>query len=129
MGNAATANNYDMNLKRFSVVWAKLPNPTDESRHVNSGIHPCVIISNDMYNRFSPNVTIISMTSKDKKKLPTHLTLSRKESMSIGLNKPSTIMAESITSIGKRAIIGKIGDISEELQEEIMKIIAVQLEM
>ena len=57
-------------IKRGMVVIVNLPIQTENS--IQGGERPCVIVSNNMGNRYSPNVTIIPLTSRSKKDLPTH---------------------------------------------------------
>ena len=57
-------------IKRGMVVIVNLPVQKENS--IQGGERPCVIVSNNMGNRYSPNVTIIPLTSRSKKDLPTH---------------------------------------------------------
>lgn len=54
---------------------------------------PGIIISNDAANKFSPNVTVIPLTSREKKPLPTHV--------SISCRTQSTALCESIQTVAK----------------------------
>lgn len=60
-------------IKRGMVVIVNLPIQTENS--IQGGGRPCVIVSNNMGNRYSPNVTIIPLTSRSKKDLPTHVVI------------------------------------------------------
>ena len=60
-------------IKRGMVVIVNLPIQTENS--IQGGERPCVIVSNNMGNRYSPNVTIIPLTSRSKKDLPTHVVI------------------------------------------------------
>lgn len=57
---------------------------------------PGIIISNDAANKFSPNVTVIPLTSRNKKPLPTHVCVSCKAQ--------STALCESIQTVAKSRI-------------------------
>ena len=59
---------------------------------------PGIIISNDAANKYSPNVTVIPITSRNKKPLPTHVCISCKVQ--------STALCESIQTVAK----ARIGD-------------------
>lgn len=39
------------------------------------GGRPVIVVSNETCNKFSPTVTIVPLTTKDKKPLPTHVEL------------------------------------------------------
>ena len=60
-------------IKRGMVVIVNLPIQTENS--IQGGERPCVIVSNNIGNRYSPNVTIIPLTSRSKKDLPTHVVI------------------------------------------------------
>ena len=60
-------------IKRGMVVIVNLPIQTENS--IQGGERPCVIVSNNIGNRYSPNVTIIPLTSRSKKDLPTHMVI------------------------------------------------------
>lgn len=57
---------------------------------------PGIIVSNDAANKFSPNVTVIPLTSRGKKPLPTHV--------SISCRTQSTALCESIQTVAKSRI-------------------------
>ena len=60
-------------IKRGMVVIVNLPVQKENS--IQGGERPCVIVSNNRGNRYSPNVTIIPLTSRSKKDLPTHVVI------------------------------------------------------
>ena len=82
-------------IKRGMVVIVNLPIQTENS--IQGGERPCVIVSNNRGNRYSPNVTIIPLTSRDKKVLPTHVTIKSYNN--------STALAEQIMTIPKTWIV------------------------
>lgn len=57
---------------------------------------PAIIISNDVANKFSPNVTVIPLTSREKKPLPTHVCIACKAQ--------STALCESVQTVAKSRI-------------------------
>lgn len=73
------------------------------------GCRPVVVISNELCNRFSPNVICVAVTSKINNNYPTH-TIIEKPFVS------GTIMAEHIRTISLERLhkkLGKIKDMSE----------------
>ena len=82
-------------IKRGMVVIVNLPVQKENS--IQGGERPCVIVSNNRGNRYSPNVTIIPLTSRDKKVLPTHVTIKSYNN--------STALAEQIMTIPKTWIV------------------------
>lgn len=74
------------------------------------GTRPCVIISNNVGNQFSPCVTVALITSKveSKPNLPTHLELN---AGNFGLAKKSIVLCEQIRTIDKMRLIQKLGSL------------------
>ena len=111
--------------KNGDIYIAKLPIKTAE--HIQDGIRPVIIVSNDKANKYSPVITVIPMTGNlEKKSLPTHVVVDH-----CGLAKNSIALAEQITSINKSCLIGKVGDIrrNTQVQRDIKRAMLVQLDM
>lgn len=73
------------------------------------GIRPCLVIQNDISNRFSPVTIVAAITSKvPEKEYPTNVKISKVESK---LNNNSTIMLNQIRTIDKSRIIKKISSL------------------
>lgn len=90
-----------------------------------NGIRPAIIIQNDKGNEFAPTTIVASITSQEKRYLPTHVIVKPCQS---GLDKISTIMFEQIRTIDKSRIISKVGHINTEwLVEKIKKSLTISL--
>lgn len=89
---------------------------------VQSNIRPVVIMQNDVANKFSPTVNVIPFTSNNKKRLPPHYTLHNS-----CLNKSSTVLTESITTISTKQLIRYKGIIEEKDLKEIERKLVTQL--
>ena len=61
-----------------------------------AGTRPAVIVSNDKGNKFSPNVEVVFLTSKDKKPMPTHVPILCKVM--------STAMCENVQTVSKERL-------------------------
>ena len=83
-----------------------------------NGIRPAIIIQNDKGNTYSPTTIVASITSQEKRYLPTHVTVKPYQS---GLEKISTIMFEQIRTIDKSRIVSKVGHIGMDRTEENIK--------
>jgi len=71
------------------------------------GVRPCLIIQNDIMNKYSPVVIIAAITSKNyEKEFPTNVFVPRKDS---GLGKDSTILLNQIRTIDKKRLMKKAG--------------------
>ena len=97
---------------------------TDNSRDSEqNGIRPAIIIQNDKGNEHSPTTIVASITSQEKRYLPTHVMVKPYQS---GLNKVSTILMEQIRTIDKSRIISKVGHIEPDwLKEKIKKSLTI----
>lgn len=105
-------------VKRGQIVMLDLPTV---SGSVQNGLRPCVIISNNKANKFSPNVIAVPLTSRNKKDMPTHYAL--QPSKVNGLKVTSTILAEQILTVSKNAIKRVIGVVEDQHIDNVNKII------
>lgn len=89
----------------------------DDMGHTNefgyrSG-RPCIIISNDNANRYSSHVTVIPLTSQEKKPTPTHVAIQCKV--------PSTALCENIQMVAKEKVGNYIRTCTKDEMAEIHK--------
>jgi mRNA interferase MazF len=91
-------------FKRGQVYYVELPE-SKNGGSVQGKVRPCVIVSNEMNNKFSPTLNVVSLTSKKKdKKLPTHVDVSKE----FGLDLDSKALCEQPFTVG-------VNDIKSEL--------------
>lgn len=87
----------------FDIWIARLP--LDDSRHVQGGIRPVLIVSSNQANSISSVVSVVPLTSKRKHvEMSTHICLTGH-----GLRCPSVALVEQITTIDKRELLFPIG--------------------
>ena len=92
---------------RLELWLVDLPKP-DNDTHVQYGVRPAIVISNDAANENSPAVTVIPLTSNRKKgQLPTHVFISNS-----GLSRSSIALCEQIHTLDKRRMLKKLGQIT-----------------
>ena len=92
---------------RLELWLDALPNPR-HATHVQYGVRPAIVISNDAANENSPAVTVIPLTSNRKKgQLPTHVFVSNP-----GLTFSSIALCEQIHTLDKSRMIKKLGQIT-----------------
>lgn len=89
---------------------------------VQSRVRPVVIMQNNVANKYSPTVNVIPFTSNNTKKLPPHYTLHNS-----CLDKSSTVLTESITTISVKQLIRYKGIIEERDLKEIERKLVTQL--
>jgi len=89
---------------------------------------PCVIIQNNIGNKYSP-VTIVAIITSQKeisKKYPVDVWIDKGEGE---LNYASIVQCDQIRTIDKRRIIKKIGHLSDSVIQEIDEAIKISLEL
>jgi mRNA interferase MazF len=90
-------------------------------------VRPCIIVQNDIANKFSPVTNIIPVTDVKnvRKWYPCLVNLKKEES---GLEKDSVAQCNQIRTIdAERRIIKQIGHISVEKMKEIDRALKIQL--
>ena len=94
-------------MKRYEIYQAALP--VLQGSHVQGGIRPVVIVSNDMANTYSPVITVVPLTTRmTKSSLPTHVVL-----LTSGLSAESLALCEQIITLDKARIRHYIGYVSD----------------
>lgn len=78
---------------------------------LQTGLRPVVIVSNDIGNYYSGIVTVMPLTSKNKKNLPTHMKITPNDTN--GLRNESTILGEQITTINQNQLGYRIGRLTD----------------
>ena len=98
-------------MKRGDIYWM---NVKSEVKHVNTGNRQVLVISNNKCNEFSSVITVVPLTSENKKYLPTHV------ETYLG-NIKNTILCEQIISINKSEIIvkSKICSLSKDTMDRV----------
>ena len=107
-------------LKMFDIIYADFSDGKSGSEQ--SGIHPYVIIQNNIGNIHCPTVLGMSLTSVLKKEyMPTHCIIHKTKEN--GLKKDSMLLGETLTQISKERIINIIGSVTDEkTQNDILNV-------
>lgn len=119
-------------VQRFEIWFAELGDHFGSS--VQSGSRPVLVISNDVANRFSSTLTVIPLTTVQKKlNLPTHIQIAEADCQMINDHaylRNSVVLAEQVTTIGKNALLNKLGSLtSTAKRREVEQAIAVFFNM
>lgn len=105
-------------IKRGEIYWLR---DVGTEGSEQEGRRPCVVVSNDKANQFGPIVTIVPLTTVDKKKpLPTHIAIDSAFA-------PSVALCEQVKTIAKGRLSQYIGECTEKEMKEIEKGLRVQL--
>jgi mRNA-degrading endonuclease toxin of MazEF toxin-antitoxin module len=110
-------------FRQGDVYWADLGDEDIKDNQL-SGFRPVVIVSNNIYNDYSPNLTIVPFTSQiNRAKLPTHVEIK----CAMGLERDSLALAEQIRTINKNKLRNHITRLDNETMEKLNKAINVQI--
>lgn len=110
-------------LKRGDVVLCNLGEGKGSEQ---SGVRPCVVIQNDVGNRYSPTIIVATITSSTSKaKLPTHIEINERS----GLDKPSIVLCEQIRTIDKQRVVGFLGTAPKQVRKKIDGALITSLEI
>jgi mRNA interferase MazF len=91
----------DIVVRRGNIVWVDFGTYNNKSKQ--GGVRPACIVSNNKCNEHSPVVTVVPITSKNKKTgLPTHIYVDKNDAR--GLIRDSVALTEQIQSIDKMDI-------------------------
>lgn len=93
---------------------------TEVSGNEQAGGRPGIIVSNDVGNEHSPVVTVVYLTTQEKKPLPTHVKINT-------AIKPSVALCEQIYSVDKGRIWKYINEVSEGELKNLEKAMLVSL--
>lgn len=97
-------------MKRLEIYIATL---IEQGGSIQMGTRPVVIVSNNKNNRYSPNVTVVPLTSKTgKREMPTHVSIE-----GCGLSSEAIFLGEQIMLISKKSLRKKIGSLKKTAYE------------
>lgn len=109
-------------IKKGDIVIANLE-PVKGSEQ--GGIRPCLVLQNNISNKYSPTIIISAITSrKFLKQFPTNVELLKEDS---GLEKDSTVMLNQIRTIDKSRITKKISSLDSEIMGKVNMAIEISL--
>lgn len=99
-------------LPKYGEIW--MCELASKNNSIQSGYRPVFILSNNKNNTYAPTLNIIPLTTKmNKRKLPIHVELW--DYKKYGLNKPSTMLVEQITTIPIINLVKCIGSVNDNI--------------
>ncbi len=112
-----------MDIKRGDIILVDLE-PVKGSE--TGKIRPCVIIQNDIGNKFSSTTIVVIITSQKEisKEYPTDVWVEKDKS---GLNLDSIIQGDQIRTISKERIVKKLGHFDDVIIKKIDEVIRISL--
>ncbi|MDE6730414.1 MAG: type II toxin-antitoxin system PemK/MazF family toxin [Oscillospiraceae bacterium] len=110
----------DQRVKRGDIYYANL---SDVVGSEQGGIRPVLVVQNNIANRYSPTLIVVSITTARKRRLPVHIPIFK----SGGLQKNSTILAEQIRTIDRSRLLQYIGSLDESLMQSVDHALKISL--
>ena len=90
-------------IRRNDIWLADLPAAPES--HVQSGVRPVIVVSNDTANRYSPIISIVPLTTNlSRIDIPTHTVLHSRF-----LHCPSMALCEQLMVIDKSRLLNRMG--------------------
>lgn len=94
---------------------------------VQGGNRPCVVVSNDMGNKYSPVVIVVPLTSsKVKRPMPTHVFVDAND---CGIFCDSTVLCEQVITVTKERLKFKIFEMPMTYLKKINNALNVSLNL
>jgi len=91
------------------------------------GTRPCLIIQNNLGNKYSPTTIIAPITSKKfSREFPTNISLLKEDS---NLGRDSIILLNQIATVDKRRIVKKLGFLNEDIMRRVDLAIKISLDL
>lgn len=110
-----------MDLKNTNIqpeqgeIWLFDQDPTKGSE-IGKKIRPCLIISNNTWNKIPTGLVIVVPLTSVKKGISTHVQITPPEE---GLSMKSFALCEQIRSISKERLVKKVGVVSKKILREV----------
>lgn len=108
-------------LKKWQIWQAELPT-TAMGSSVQSGLRPVLLYGNNMHIKSSPCIQVIPFTTRQKTRIPVHLSVS-----GFGLPQQSTLLPEQKMPLDKKYLKKYLGTVDSKIvREDIVNKIRLQ---
>lgn len=105
-------------IRRGSVYWWNCPE--HNRKHIQEGVRPVVVVSNDNCNEFSGVVTVVPFTTRVKRPFPQQVAVVLPDGVSIAL-------CDQVTSIPVEELQRHICDLHSYQMDQLEVALAIQL--
>lgn len=95
-------------IHKYDVFYVDLG--TTRNGSIQHGNRPCMVVGNNVGNKYAPILLVVPITTRKKKFLPTHLKVDKED----GLPYNSTLLCEQIMTISKEQLGDKICSLEEK---------------
>lgn len=111
-------------IKRGDIFFADLGQRENIHDAIQRGKRPVVIVSNNMANKYSPAITIVPLTTKNKHNLPTHVSFGLPNNGEMIHN---TALCEQVQTINVSQLYYRIDVLEDDILRDISKCLEVAL--
>lgn len=110
-------------IKKGDILLANLDGTIGSEQ---SGVRPCLVVQNDVGNKYSPTTIIAPLTSKAKKSTqPTHVEIGER----FGLTECSIALMEQLRTIDRERIICQVGRADKKTMSLVDTALRVSLDL
>ena len=110
-------------IKKGDILMADLGGTIGSEQ---SGVRPCLVVQNDVGNKYSPTTIIAPLTSKLKKSTqPTHVEIGER----FGLSECSVALLEQLRTIDRERIIRHVGRADKKTMSLVDTALRVSLDL
>ena len=102
-------------MNQKDLVWVKLP----FSNLRESKVRPALVVSNDKYNKFNPDIVVCAITSKLKESVYSIL-IENKDLSIKNLPKKSRVRADKIMQIEKELVIRSFAKLESKAFDKVI---------
>ncbi len=96
-------------IKKYDIVKVNL-NP--KKGHTQAWIRPAIVIQSDLFNKYSPTIIIVPLTTNLKEPFPSEFII--KKSKTNWLESDSRVLGNQLITVDKRYVLAKYGVLDEE---------------
>lgn len=107
-------------VRRGEVFWSRTVETDSTGNPFMGKVRPVVVVSNEKANQYSNLITVVPITSKEKKALPTHVDIH------VNMIK-GTAVCENIIAINKQWLESFCGELNETTMRELDNALRLQL--
>lgn len=107
-----------MEIKKGDIFWVE---NSRGAGHETTGTRPALIVSNDVGNQNAPVVSVVWLTSQEKRPMPTHCEVMALER--------SIALCENITTVSKERLGGYIKTATESEMERVDGCLRIALDL
>jgi mRNA interferase MazF len=111
-------------IERGNVYYADLGERQSSRDAVQRGKRPVLVVSNNLANKYSPAITIVPLTTRNKHHLPTHIEFGLPNHGEVVSN---TALCEQVRTINVDQLYFKIGSLDDDIMRDVNNCLEVAL--